>query len=143
MSKVGRLVFATLASVVLTLPLSTAQAAPVSTADNWRGSLWTACESTVGHTWYANDGAYGTIPKVTLRRGSTGPCVRYLQDLLNVTSRINLSVDGVFGPATQSAVTNMQRTCRSVHTPPMSVDGIVGKQSWWVLDLRDGEGTPC
>lgn len=57
-----------------------------------------------------------------LRRGSSGAEVRELQTLLG-----GLSVDGQFGPVTEAAVQNFQRTNRLVD------DGIVGPITWGAL----------
>jgi peptidoglycan hydrolase-like protein with peptidoglycan-binding domain len=60
-------------------------------------------------------------PKVrqTVRRGSTGPDVKYLQQKLG-----RLKVDGIFGPATERKVRAFQRRQR------ITVDGIVGPATW-------------
>ncbi|MEO0688971.1 MAG: DUF2272 domain-containing protein [Pseudomonadota bacterium] len=58
----------------------------------------------------------------TLRRGSRGGAVRTLQRLLNIAGA-NLTVDGVFGRQTQSAVRSFQSA------NGLSVDGIVGSQT--------------
>lgn len=58
-----------------------------------------------------------------LRRGDNLPSVGVLQKLLNRTGA-RLTVDGVFGPHTEAAVQAFQRTRR------LSVDGIVGQETW-------------
>ncbi len=87
----------------------------------------------------------------TLRQGDTGAKVEHLQYMLSVLSEYipsvpPVQVDGIFGPATQSAVVAVQR--RFGLTP----DGIVGRQTWDELydqfagientSLRDGERFP-
>ncbi len=87
----------------------------------------------------------------TLRQGDTGAKVEHLQYMLSVLSEYipsvpPVQVDGIFGPATQSAVIAVQR--RFGLTP----DGIVGRQTWDELydkfagientSLRDGERFP-
>ncbi|WP_418275220.1 peptidoglycan-binding domain-containing protein [Isoptericola jiangsuensis] len=61
---------------------------------------------------------------VTVRRGDDGQAVRAVQVLLGVT------VDGVFGPATESAVRGFQST----FAPPS--DGVVGPITWFTLTQR-------
>jgi hypothetical protein len=66
----------------------------------------------------------------TLRQGSTGNCVKYLQWALNQLSYISpkLQVDGQFGPMTNSAVRTFQSRVG------IGVDGVVGPQTWGKLD---------
>jgi Putative peptidoglycan binding domain/Penicillin-insensitive murein endopeptidase len=72
----------------------------------------------------------GNVP--TVRRGSRGDSVRTLQTRLNIWFMRGgprhglepLVVDGIFGPRTESAVRTFQQTER------ISVDGVVGRQTW-------------
>ena len=64
----------------------------------------------------------GCAPK-TIRRGSRGASVVELQEFLN-TQGYSLAVDGIFGPLTEAAVRGFQST------NGLSVDGIVGAQTW-------------
>ena len=61
-----------------------------------------------------------------IRYGSSGDDVTNLQKLLN-QSGYNLDVDGKFGPKTQAAVKDYQQKNN------LSVDGIVGDQTWGAL----------
>jgi hypothetical protein len=66
----------------------------------------------------------GKIPpsaRPTIKRGSTGPFVRYLQRKLRITA------DGIFGPATDQAVRTFQSE------KGLTVDGVVGKRTWGAL----------
>lgn len=65
----------------------------------------------------------------TLRPGDRGPYIEYLQYLLDIISDFNdrvpsLNIDGIYGSATESAVTSFQREYG------LSADGIVGEQTW-------------
>lgn len=62
----------------------------------------------------------------TLRLGSSGQDVRDLQWLLGRHGQ-SLTVDGQFGPKTQTALTAFQKAQN------LTVDGIAGKQSWGAL----------
>lgn len=62
----------------------------------------------------------------TVRLGDAGDAVRAVQSLL----REDIAVDGVFGPATDAAVRELQ----SVFLPP--ADGIVGPHTWHMLVVR-------
>ncbi|MGD1713727.1 peptidoglycan-binding domain-containing protein [Hydrocoleum sp. CS-953] len=78
-------------------------------------------------TW----GVVDTIVRTTLYFGSTGEDVEYLQRRLNGISSASLVVDGIFGVATEEAVKNFQK----FHG--LTVDGIVGPQTWGKLELID------
>jgi Heterokaryon incompatibility protein Het-C/Putative peptidoglycan binding domain len=76
-----------------------------------------------------------------LRRGSRGAWVRVLQQLLNNwlahgPGRRLLVLDGIFGPQTQAAVVAFQRG------KSLSVDGVVGRQTWAALQTARGPGKP-
>src|SRR3989344_8311842 len=60
----------------------------------------------------------------SLAVGSTGSCVTFLQQSLNTLISAGLSVDGIFGSATQSAVKTYQSQ------KGITADGVVGAQTW-------------
>jgi len=62
-----------------------------------------------------------------LRYGSVGQYVLVLQDALNAIGFTGSGLDGYFGPATQRAVMNFQRS------QGLAADGIVGCQTWQAL----------
>ncbi|WP_427016822.1 caspase family protein [Pseudarthrobacter sp. P1] len=62
----------------------------------------------------------------TIRRGSTGEHVTYLQQRLSDLG-YRLSIDGIFGPGTESAVRSFQRA------NALTADGIVGPLTWAAL----------
>ncbi|CAI9401361.1 peptidoglycan-binding protein [Aestuariimicrobium sp. T2.26MG-19.2B] len=64
--------------------------------------------------------------RATIRRGSKGPDVVYLQQRLNENG-YSLSTDGQFGPATESAVRSFQRG------NGLTADGVVGPNTWAAL----------
>lgn len=66
-------------------------------------------------------------PGATLRRGSSGDAVRFVQSELNKTDNAGLTVDGQFGARTESAVTAFQRRSG------LKADGVVGSQTWSAL----------
>ena len=63
----------------------------------------------------------------TIRRGSSGAQVRELQEKLAYIG-YSISVDGDFGPATESAVKDFQGNAG------LGVDGICGSKTWTTLD---------
>jgi peptidoglycan hydrolase-like protein with peptidoglycan-binding domain len=69
-------------------------------------------------------------PWPILRQGSTRPEVTTLQYLLRCAGSGTLAADGVFGPATETAVLTFQRRVNLVD------DGIAGPQTW--TKLTDG-----
>lgn len=66
-----------------------------------------------------------TLP--ILRIGDESGYVRTMQILLNKYNNARISEDGIFGPATYSAVVKYQRSRR------LDVDGVCGKQTWGQL----------
>lgn len=64
----------------------------------------------------------------TLRRGSKGEAVKYLQWLLHYKyGYTQCTVDGAFGPTTEKTVLEFQ------HKMGLDEDGIVGKNTWRIL----------
>jgi peptidoglycan hydrolase-like protein with peptidoglycan-binding domain len=63
----------------------------------------------------------------TIAPGATGDAVRRLQRALRRTPDLDLSIDGVFGPKTETAVKGFQQGAGLV------VDGIVGPLTWGAL----------
>lgn len=76
-----------------------------------------------------------TLYRPTLSFRSTGEDVEYLQKWLNAAGFGFLVVDGIFGVATQEAVKKFQKYYG------LTVDGIVGPQSWATLEWIDLEGS--
>lgn len=79
---------------------------------------------------------------VTVRQGDSGPAVRAVQSLLNAKRGAGLSVDGVFGAGTRSAVTTFQNHAG------IGADGVVGPTTWrnltWHYEYADfAAGTLC
>jgi hypothetical protein len=82
-------------------------------------------------TCYAPIPAY---PGFLIRVGARGDYVRQIQSCLNSVNNAGLNPDGIFGPLTQAAVINYQRT------NGLSADGIVGPITWEHLMRRCGGG---
>lgn len=79
---------------------------------------------------------------VTVRSGSTGNAVKAVQTLLNEKRYAGLTVDGVFGAGTDSAVRAFQ-----THAG-LTADGVVGPTTWknliWHYETPNfGAGTMC
>ena len=70
-------------------------------------------------------------PLPTLRLGSKGDDVKYLQDLLNYYG-YTVTVDGIFGKKTEAAVKQFQKSRK------LTVDGIVGQKTWNALIAEYG-----
>ncbi|GAB3558253.1 N-acetyl-anhydromuramyl-L-alanine amidase AmpD [Actinopolyspora lacussalsi] len=73
-----------------------------------------------------------------LRPGDEGERVRMLQHLLNEHGAA-LTTDGIYGPATESAVGDFQRSTGAI------VDGLAGNQTWnqAVRDRANGDSGPA
>lgn len=64
----------------------------------------------------------------TLRQGSTGPLVEFLQNILKILGFYTGQIDGIFGPNTKNAVIIFQRNFGL-----SQIDGIVGNNTWQAL----------
>lgn len=73
-----------------------------------------------------------TSLRPVLRRASTGTAVRDLQTRLRALGFDPGPVDGIFGSGTDGAVRSFQQSRR------LTVDGIVGPQTWSALDSGSG-----
>lgn len=67
----------------------------------------------------------------TLRRGSSGTYVVWIQEYLNKTIAADLIVDGIFGAGTQDAVSIFQKKL------DLTADGIVGPKTWAKLPIQE------
>ena len=80
-----------------------------------------------------------TTQRTTVKNGSKGDDVKYLQQRLNkVRTSLGLSYkklddDGVFGAKTEAAVKAFQTNRK------LTVDGIVGKNTWSALEVNYGD----
>jgi peptidoglycan hydrolase-like protein with peptidoglycan-binding domain len=82
-------------------------------------------------TWINIDEADQSHPVLTL--GSTGLPVRRLQSRMSAVGFDTGGVDGRFGPKTEAAVRKLQQDFN------LTVDGIVGQQTWNVVDALEDE----
>lgn len=67
-------------------------------------------------------------PMPVISFGSSGISVRALQKLL-IANGYGMTIDGVFGPVTETAVKAFQNRRR------LSTDGVVGQKTWWELTM--------
>lgn len=66
-------------------------------------------------------------PPATIRRGDKGDLVKRMQEALTKTGMATVAVDGDFGPKTETALKDWQRSRK------IAVDGICGAQTWALL----------
>jgi hypothetical protein len=66
----------------------------------------------------------------TLRKGSKGPAVSALQEMLNKLGYNSGAVDGVFGSKTEAAVKNFQKDNR------LTADGLAGERTMEILAIK-------
>lgn len=71
-------------------------------------------------------GGTTTVVRATIRRGSTGADVQYLQQRLAALGYW-ISADGIFGPGTESTVRSFQSS------QGLTADGVVGPATWAAL----------
>lgn len=97
------------------------------------GTVNEATWNAIVTTFYALGGGEASslrpYPGTPLRRGSSGADVSWLQTMLNAVSTVDLdmpvlTVDGIFGPATEQNVRRYQRNYG------LEEDGIVGPLTW-------------
>ena len=69
-----------------------------------------------------------------LKTGSTGLPVRRLQSRMSAVGYDIGGVDGRFGAKTEAAVRKLQQDAN------LGVDGVVGAQTWDVVDALENEG---
>jgi peptidoglycan hydrolase-like protein with peptidoglycan-binding domain len=83
-------------------------------------------------TWINIDEADQSEP--VLKKGSTGLPVRRLQSRMSAVNFDVGGVDGRFGAKTETAVKTLQQQAG------VSADGVVGKQTWLIVDALENEG---
>ena len=83
-------------------------------------------------TWINIDEADQSHP--VLKTGSTGLPVRRLQSRMSAVGFDTGGVDGRFGAKTQVAVKKLQQDFA------LTIDGVVGLQTWQVVDALENEG---
>ena len=92
-----------------------------------------AVDGVVGRvTWINIDEADQSNP--VLKIGSTGLPVRRLQSRMSAVGFNIGGVDGRFGAVTEAAVKKLQQDYH------LNIDGIVGPQTWQVVDALENEG---
>jgi peptidoglycan hydrolase-like protein with peptidoglycan-binding domain len=92
-----------------------------------------AADGAVGRvTWINIDEADQSHP--VLKEGATGLPVRRLQSRMSAVGFDTGGVDGRFGAKTEAAVRKLQHDCK------ISVDGVVGAQTWQVVDALENLG---
>lgn len=87
----------------------------------------TAAADADAETMADEDEADEPIELPTLRQGVSGPAVMRVQDTLKSRGFYDGPVDGIFGPATEAAVMEFQRSKQ------LAADGVVGPATWQAL----------
>jgi hypothetical protein len=88
---------------------------------------------------FAPGGGGGSTPtnENPVQNGMSGKQVSDLQARLNALGA-NLKVDGKFGPKTEAAVREFQRTHKDAQGRPLKVDGLVGPLTTGALRMKPG-----
>ena len=106
---------------------------PKSPAKKFQQAREIAADGVVGRvTWINIDEADQSHP--VLRAGSIGLPVRRLQSRISAVGFNTGGVDGRFGATTEAAVRQLQQNFN------LSVDEVVGRQTWDVVDALENEG---
>jgi peptidoglycan hydrolase-like protein with peptidoglycan-binding domain len=92
-----------------------------------------AVDGVVGRVTWINIGEADQSNPV-LKIGSTGLPVRRLQSRMSAVGFNIGGVDGRFGAVTEAAVKKLQQDYH------LNIDGIVGPQTWQVVDALENEG---
>jgi peptidoglycan hydrolase-like protein with peptidoglycan-binding domain len=101
--------------------------------EEFQASVGIDADGVVGPiTWTNIDEADQSEP--VLRKGSTGLPVRRLQHRMSAVGFDTGGVDGRFGAKTEQAVRQLQEQAG------IDVDGIVGPDTWAVVDALEDEG---
>lgn len=97
------------------------------------GVSWWDWQEATAAGWHALSEPVGSLKRfraspglATLQRGSQGDLVVWAQEHL-LSAGYRISVDGAFGPQTESAVKSFQQTHR------LSADGVLGTSTWRAL----------
>jgi peptidoglycan hydrolase-like protein with peptidoglycan-binding domain len=129
-----KLIKALLAAAAFVPALLVATPGPAQAAlPHCTGSTWFRV---AGHQWFVEIPSVGNGTAATdcqLARGDSSAAVRVLQRAINSCYGQGLAVDGVFGPATERAVRNVQNFHRINGSPGVVVDGIYGPQTRSVM----------
>lgn len=91
-------------------------------------STWGSGKTSAVTSSLSKNGVVDTV-RATIRNGSRGEDVKYLQQRLNALTGAGLITDGVFGAKTQAAVVAFQKA------RGLMVDGIVGANTWATLGI--------
>ncbi|SFP68414.1 Peptidoglycan-binding (PGRP) domain of peptidoglycan hydrolases-containing protein [Amycolatopsis arida] len=106
-------------------PSGTVDAGTIAAAKAFQTKVGLPANGTIdSHTWTALL-SRGTTPQI--QNGAQGEAVTRLQRALNAATMAKLDIDGIFGPATESAVKSYQSS------RGLGVDGIVGPNTWKAL----------
>lgn len=100
----------------------------------WEGKCADQAYRAYKNSGGSSGGSSSSCESQTLRKGSSGDCVRYLQGKLN-NHGAGISADGNFGPGTETAVKNFQSS------RGLTADGVVGPNTWRALNGGSGGGT--
>ncbi|WP_417554790.1 peptidoglycan-binding domain-containing protein [Microbacterium sp.] len=126
--------------IAAAVPASAMSPAPASSATVLAAA---ACNTSTQFELYANPNeearvpTYGTSKNCTLRSGNISEGVRTLQNSLNLCHGKSLVVDGNFGPATRTALIQVQAAIG------VTADGIYGTQTYTKMRHKNSINYSC
>ncbi|MBT3151501.1 peptidoglycan-binding protein [Streptomyces sp. CHD11] len=121
--------FATAAAVAVSTLGFTGVTAPTASAATTCSGYSDYYDGSFRHYYISTTSNGSKNRNCVLSQGNQGTGVKWLQYTLNVCYDQGLAADGIFGPATRTAVRNVQSYLKRTKNSAVVVDGVFGPQT--------------